>query len=237
MNLEGAVPWNSAVPIHSEREALSLAKVFSKVAIRTWMCAALWMVPAMWAQPATRPQQAPPPPPGADRPVASSPVGAMVDPNSYEIGAEDIILIRVWRDADFTGQHFVRPDGKITLPLIGEVVAAGKTPEKLGLEVQELLTKYLTKPEVTVQVQQVNSKKYWVTGGVNKSGMFPLIRPTRVLEALGDAGGLKEFAKKNKIIILRKGQQIKFNYSEVVKGKKLEQNIFLENGDYIIVPE
>jgi polysaccharide export outer membrane protein len=185
--------------------------------------------------PASRPPA--PVPAEAPKPAAASPVGMAVDPTSYMIGPEDVILVRVWRDNDFSGMHMVRPDGKITLPLVGELTAAGKTPDKLGQEVSESLSKYLTKPEVTIQVQQVNSKKYYITGGVNRAGVFPLIRPTRVLEALGEAGGLREFAKKNKIIILRKGEQIKFNYKDVVSGKKLEQNIYLENGDYIIVPE
>jgi polysaccharide biosynthesis/export protein len=161
---------------------------------------------------------------------------APVDPNKYEIGPEDILFIRVWRENDFTGAVQVRPDGMISLPLIGSVKAAGLTPEKLQDELTKSLTEYINKPEVMVQVQSVQSKKYYITGEVARTGSFPLIVPTTVLEALTNAGGFRDFARTNKIVIMRGTDRIKFNYKEVIKGKKLEQNILVQNGDYIHVP-
>ncbi len=163
------------------------------------------------------------------------PVGAAVDPNKYLIGPEDILFIKVWRENDFTLPVAVRPDGKITMPLIGEVPAAGETPLQLTKSLTELLGKYINNPDVAVFVTEVRSKKYYIIGEVNRGGSFRLVTPTTVLEALGNAGGFREFANTRKIKILRGGQVFKFNYNEVTKARHLEQNILLENGDQIIV--
>ena len=167
---------------------------------------------------------------------AEGTAGAPVDPKSYKIGPEDVILVRVWREAELTSLYLVRPDGKITLPLVGDMVAAGLTPEDMAKSITEALSKIMVKPDVTVSVQQVNSKKYYITGEVNKTGQFSLVLPVSVLEALSLAGGLREFANGKKIVILRGSTRLKFNYNEVIKGKNLAQNIMVENGDYIIVP-
>lgn len=161
---------------------------------------------------------------------------APVDPKTFVIGAEDALSIQVWREPDFTRAVLVRPDGKITMPLIKEVQASGRTPDQLAGDIQKLLAEYVKNPEVSVTVTQVNSKKYYITGEVGKTGSFPLVVPTRVLDALTNAGGFREFANTKKITILRNGERLKFNYKEVIKGKNTEQNILLENGDYIIVP-
>lgn len=161
---------------------------------------------------------------------------APVDPKTYEIGPEDILFIKVWRENDFTGAVQVRPDGKFTLPLVGELQAAGLTPEKLAAEIAKALENYINKPEVSVSIQSVQSKKYYITGEVNRNGSFPLIVPTTVLEALTNAGGFKEYANTKKIIVMRGLQRFKFNYKDVIKGKNLEQNILIQNGDYIHVP-
>jgi len=161
---------------------------------------------------------------------------AAVDPKTYLIGPEDILLIRVWREPEHSGLVTVRPDGKITLPLIGDIQAAGLTPDKLDAAVTEALSKYINNPDVIVSVQAVRSKRYYVTGEVNRPGAFPLVTPLRVLEALTLAGGFRDFANKKNITILRGNQRFKFNYNDVVKGKNLAQNILLENGDYVIVP-
>jgi polysaccharide export outer membrane protein len=160
---------------------------------------------------------------------------APVDPRTYVIGAQDVLGIRVWREPDFSGSVMVRPDGKITLPLIGDIDAAGFTPEVLTARVAEVLGKVLNKPEVMVSVLSVQSKRFFVSGKVGRSGPVPLVVPTTVLQALS-AVGLGEWAKKNKIIIMRGTQRIKFNYEDVIKGKKLEQNIYLQDGDHIFVP-
>lgn len=164
-------------------------------------------------------------------------VGAGVNPETYQLGPQDVVYVRVWREPDFTLAVAVRPDGKITMPLIGDVEAAGLTPVQLGQHIAKSLTKYINTPDVTVIVQQVNSKKYYITGEVLKTGVFPLIVPTTVLQALSAAGGFKEFANTKKIKILRGDKRLHFNYKEVIKGKHMEQNIYLQNGDYVIVPD
>lgn len=162
-------------------------------------------------------------------------VAAPVDPKTYKIGAQDTLNIRVWRENDLSGNVIVRPDGKITVPLAGEMDAAGLTPEQLTVKVTEALTKFLTKPEVIVSVMSVMSKRYFLSGNVDRSGPVSLVTPTTVLQALS-AAGLGQWAKKNKIIIMRGTERLKFNYNEVVKGKHLEQNIYLQDGDHIYVP-
>ena len=168
--------------------------------------------------------------------VGGSITAAPVDPRSYIIGPEDILAISVWREPDFTRAVQVRPDGKFTMPLIGDITAAGLTPNALAEVMVKELSKFINKPEVSVSLQSVQSKKYYITGEVNRTGSFPLVVPTTILEALTNAGGFHEYAKKNKIYILRGSERIRFNYNEVIKGKKLEQNILVQNGDYIHVP-
>lgn len=161
-------------------------------------------------------------------------VAQPVDP-TYEIGPEDILFIRVWREADLSGQFAVRPDGKITFPLIGDIKAGGLTPSALQANLVVAMMDYIIKPEIMVSVLQVNSKKYSISGEVNRPGTYPLVLPTRVFEALSAAGGFREFAKKSGIIIMRGKERKKFNYDDVIRGKHLERNILLENGDTIIV--
>ena len=168
--------------------------------------------------------------------AAAHAAGAPIDSKTYIIGAEDVLFLKVWNEAQLTGAIIVRPDGKISLPLIGELQAAGLTPEKLTADIGEGLNKFLTHPDVTVAVQQVNSKKYFIMGEVQRTGSFPLVVPTTVLEALVQAGGFRDFAKTGGIVILRRGQRLHFNYKNVIKGKNKDQNILLEPGDQIIVP-
>ena len=130
----------------------------------------------------------------------------------------------------------VRPDGRITLPLIGDVQAEGLTPERLGADVTQKLSQYINKPEVNVTLAQVNSKRFTITGEVNHAGVFTMVVPISAFQALSNAGGFRDFANTKKIIIVRGDKRIKFNYKEVLAGKKLEQNINLEPGDTIIVP-
>ncbi|MBY0370133.1 polysaccharide biosynthesis/export family protein [bacterium] len=167
--------------------------------------------------------------------TAASP-GAPVDPTSYKIGAEDVILIRIWREPDLSGLVSVRPDGKINLLLVGEIDAVDITPVELEGRIAKAYEKVLKNPIVSLQVQKVESKRYLLSGEVNKAGAFPLVRPMTVLEALTIAGGIREFGNGKKIIIMRGKERLKFNYNEVIKGKKLEQNILLQPGDHIVVP-
>jgi polysaccharide export outer membrane protein len=161
---------------------------------------------------------------------------APVDPKGYKLGPEDVIGVKVWREPELSGQFVVRPDGKITLPLSGDVGVEGKTLDDVKEMIRKAYSEHLNRPELTVSLLRVGSKKYYLVGEVNRTGMFPLVVSITVLEAINAAGGLREFANKKKITILRGNQRLKFNYDEVMKGKKLEQNIPIENGDQIYVP-
>jgi polysaccharide export outer membrane protein len=158
-----------------------------------------------------------------------------VDAKTYLIGAEDVIFVKVWRDNDVSGQFLVRPDGRISVPLIGDVTATDRTPEQLEKDISERLSKFIRDPQVNVGILAVGSKKYFILGEVNKPGSFPLVVPTNVLEALVNAGGFRDFANTTKILILRGNKHFAFNYKQVTHGKKPEQNILLEPGDKIIV--
>lgn len=167
--------------------------------------------------------------------AAESPVPG-VDPKAYKLGAEDIIGIRVWKEPELSGTYAIRPDGKITLPLHGDLFVDGLSLDGLRDSVVEAYSKFINKPEVTIQLLRVGSKKYYLVGEVIRSGEFPMPVPITVMEAINKSGGFREFANKKKIIIIRGAQRIKFNYDEVLKGKKVEQNIVLEPGDQIVVP-
>ena len=188
-----------------------------------------------------RSAQAPPAPIKTEAPkatplVTSETSSAGVDPRVYVIGPEDVLFVRVWREMDFTASYIVRPDGKITLPLVGDVQAAGLTPEHLGEQLKQALSDFINSPDVSVTITQVNSKKFAITGQVNHPGEFPLVVPTRIFDALSNAGGFRDFANKKKIVIIRGAERIRFNYTDLLKGKSPETNIFLENGDTIVVP-
>jgi polysaccharide export outer membrane protein len=172
--------------------------------------------------------------PAAELPSADTP-SAPIDPKSYKIGPEDILSVMVWREKEMSGMFVVRPDGRITLPLAGELQVMDLSPEQVQAKVIEMYSKYINKPEVSVSLARVGSKKFYLVGMVMRTGTFPLIVPTTVMEAIDSAGGFQEFANKKKVIILRGDKRIKFNYTEVVKGKNTSQNIPVENGDHIIV--
>jgi polysaccharide biosynthesis/export protein len=163
-------------------------------------------------------------------------VGAPIDPNTYVIGAEDVLQIRVWREPDLSGPVAVRPDGRISMPLIGDLQAGGITPLKLAEMIKDGLIKYVTEPEVMVSVMAVNSKKYFVIGEVNRPGQYPLVVPTTISQALTIAGGFREYADTKNILIMRGPKRYKFNYRDWARGKNLTQNILLESADQIIVP-
>jgi polysaccharide export outer membrane protein len=162
-----------------------------------------------------------------------------VDPK-YAIGPQDILGISVWKEPDLTQTVVVRPDGRISLPLVNDVQAAGLTPMQLAASVTAELRKYLADPRVTVVVTQINSQRIYVLGEVNKAGTYALFPGMTLLQALSSAGGFTQFADVKKIYLLRteNGGQVKFlfNYKEVVHGRAPEQNIALKTGDTIIVP-
>jgi polysaccharide biosynthesis/export protein len=164
---------------------------------------------------------------------------ATTDP-AYIIGPEDVIDINVWKEPDMTRLVPVRPDGKISLPLINDVQAAGSTPQQLAAAVTEKLRKFLTEPQVTVIVTQINSQRVFVVGEVLRAGAFPLIPGMTVLQALASAGGFTTFADMKKIHVMRlvdgKHVELPFNYREVLKGDNPDQNIKLLPGDTVVVP-
>lgn len=174
---------------------------------------------------------------------ASSGVGSGIQPHdqNYVIGNDDLLAISVWKEPDLTKSVPVRSDGKISLPLVGEMEAAGKTPVQLERDITEKLKNFISVPEVTVIVQQVNSRKYNVLGEVSKPGSYPLTATATIMDGIAAAGGFRDFAKKSGVYVLRKtadGQEsrLKFNYKEFIKGKDVAQNIKLEPNDTIIVP-
>jgi polysaccharide export outer membrane protein len=171
--------------------------------------------------------------------IGAAVIPATTDP-SYVIGPEDVLDVNVWKEPDMTRVVPVRPDGKITLPLINDVQAAGSTPQQLASAVTERLHKFLTEPQVTVIVTQINSQRVFVVGEVLRAGAFPLVPGTTVLQALASAGGFTTFANVKKIHVMRtvngKHIEIPFNYREVLKGDNPDQNIKLEPGDTVVVP-
>lgn len=161
--------------------------------------------------------------------------------NTYVIGADDELAISVWKEPDISRSIVVRSDGKISLPLAGELVAAGQTPSQLEQEITARLKNYITDPEVTVIVQQINSEKYNILGQINKPGSYPLTVTTTIVDAIATAGGFRDFAKKKGIYILRRSasggeSRIAFNYQDFIKGKNTNQNITIQPHDTIIVP-
>ena len=167
------------------------------------------------------------------------PAGVAV-PVDYVIGPSDVLTVVFWRDKDISSDVTVRPDGKITLPLINEVQASGLTPEQLRAQVTAVAAKYVEDPTVTVVVKTINSRKLFITGQVAKPGEYPLGTPTTVLQLIALAGGLHEFADSKNIRIVRteNGRTLsyKFNYRDVSEGKNLRQNIELKPGDTVVVP-
>jgi polysaccharide export outer membrane protein len=161
-------------------------------------------------------------------------------PDGYVIGEQDVLTITVWKERELSGNVVVRPDGKITLPLVDEIQVVGLTPTQLRAVLVEKLKPFVTIPQLTVAVSQINSRKVYLIGEVGKTGTFQINSATTVLQILAQAGGVKDFAKRKDIYVLRneQGKQVRhrFNYDEVIRGKKSEQNILLQPADTIVVP-
>jgi polysaccharide biosynthesis/export protein len=170
----------------------------------------------------------------------SAPQVSAAQDAEYKIGAQDVLRIDVWKEPEISRTAPVRPDGRISLPLVNDVQAAGLTAAQLAAVIADGLRKYITNPQVTVGVTEINSRRVYVTGEVTRPGAFPLLPNMTVLQALSSSGGFSQFAKLKNIYVLRTedGKQVKhpFNYKEVVSGKKPELNIPLQPGDVIVVP-
>ncbi len=185
-----------------------------------------------------------PPAPAGDKQAGAKPgPGSRVahSDSAYVIGANDVLAISVWKEPDISRSLPVRSDGKISLPLVGELQAGGQTPQQLEQEITKRLTSYISEPEVTVIVTDSKSQKINILGMVTKPGAYLLTSSTTILDAIALAGGFKDFAKQKSIYVLRQAadgtqQRLSFNYKEVIKGKNPEQNIRLQAGDTIVVP-
>jgi polysaccharide export outer membrane protein len=162
------------------------------------------------------------------------------DSASYKIGEQDVLIITVWKEPQLSGPVVVRPDGKISVPLIDEVQAAGLTPMELQNQLLERFRPFLSVPKVSVSIREVNSRKVYVIGQVSRAGTFHINNNTTVLQILTDAGGLKDYANPKKIYVMRtvNGKPVKFpfHYDAVLKGQHYEENITLQPGDTIVVP-
>jgi polysaccharide export outer membrane protein len=193
------------------------------------------------AQGAAPPRPATPSTQPARQPGAATTSTGVPVPTDYVIGPDDVLGIVFWRDTDMTGDVTVRPDGNVTLPLLGDIKAAGLRPTELKDQITQAASKLISDPNVTVVVRQINSRNIFITGGVARPGAYPVSGQMNVLQIITVAGGLTEFADAKNISIIRveNGQtrRFKFNYNEVLDGKKMEQNILLKPGDTVLVKQ
>lgn len=187
-------------------------------------------------------QPAPPPAVVAPQSSAGNPNGGKShSDDSYVIGANDVLAVSVWKEPDVSRSVPVRSDGKISLPLVGELQAGGQTPQQLEQEITKRLRNYISEPEVTVIVTDSKSQKVNILGMVVRPGAYLLTSATTVLDAVAMAGGFKDFAKQKSMYVLRQApdgtqKRIPFNYKDVIKGKNPEQNIRLQAGDTVVIP-
>ena len=178
---------------------------------------------------------------GAGRSPAQDVPSPGGNPDSdYRVGVGDVLQISVWKEPEVSTTVPIRPDGKISIPLVNDLEVTDKTPLEIQAIVAEKLSPFINDPNVTVIVRTVNSKKVYLVGEVAGAGAHQLLGPTTVLQILTEAGGLAPFAKQKDIYVLRttngKQEKFRFNYKDVIQGKKMEQNILLEPGDTIVVP-
>jgi polysaccharide biosynthesis/export protein len=192
------------------------------------------------AQAQTKPAPAAPAQGAAAKPPAAS-AAPVTAPSDYLIGPSDVLTINYRNEKDMTGDYIVRPDGMITLPLLADIAAVGLTPEQLTEQLVKSSDKWFINPTITVVVKAINSRKVSITGYVEKPGQYDILTPMDVVQLISLAGGLREFTDGNDITIIRKeggkATSFKFNYKDVLAGKKLEQNIQLKPGDSVLVPE
>jgi polysaccharide export outer membrane protein len=196
------------------------------------VCAALSAIAPVSAQEATAVR--------AGSTMSAARAVAVPLPAGYVIGAQDVLSIVFWRDKDMSADVVVRPDGKISLPLLNEVQAAGFTPEELRARLTEAATKYVEDPTATVVVKEIHSRNVYITGNVAKPATYPLVGDMNVLQLIALAGGLQEYADAKHIVVIRseggRQQYHKFNYKDVVRQKRTDQNILLKPGDTVVVP-
>lgn len=178
---------------------------------------------------------------GASKAKAAPSASPSASAEEYMIGPDDLLAVNVWREPEISRNVLVRPDGKISLPLVGDLRAGGRTPVQLQEDIKGQLLNYLSNPEVTVIVQEARSQKFNILGEVERPGSYPLSRSMTVLDAIAVAGGLRDFAKPRKIYVLRmkangSRARLPFNYKEIIKGQSLSENVELQPRDTIVVP-
>jgi polysaccharide biosynthesis/export protein len=210
--------------------------------LSTCLLLGTWLILSFGGPQETQKKAAPDATTQKTRATGAAPTASQVQVNDaeYKIGAQDMLRIDVWKEDQLSRIVPVRPDGKVTLPLLNDLQAVGLTPMQLAGVIGEGLKKYINNPQVTVTITEINSRRIFVTGEVARAGTFPLLPNMTALQALSSSGGFTQFAKLKNIYVLRveDGKQVKhpFNYKEVVNGRKPEQNILLEPGDVIVVP-
>jgi polysaccharide export outer membrane protein len=218
--------------------------------VRTWipLVVALVAAPAIGsaqvapqpARPATPQGGAAAPGQGPRTPTSTTASTGMPTPTDYVIGPDDVLGIVFWRDTEMTGDVTVRPDGNITLPLLRDIKAAGLRPDELREAITKAASKLIADPNVSVVVRQINSRNVFITGQVARPGAYPVSGQMTVVQLIAIAGGLSEYADGGKIGVVRtengKAIRLPFNYGDVMRGKKLEQNVVLRPGDQVMVP-
>ncbi len=176
---------------------------------------------------------------GAQQTAGSQPP-APVAAEDYVIGADDVLSVVFWREKELSVDAVVRPDGKISLPLMNEVMAAGLTPEQLRDRITKQASAFVKDPQATVVVKEVNSRKVYITGQVEKPGAYPLTTRLSVMQLIAMAGGLKEYAKSDRIVVMRleQGREVRhrFDYKKVLEGKDDARNLEMRPGDTVVVP-
>jgi polysaccharide export outer membrane protein len=213
-----------------------MTRILGVFSVRRWIISSVCIAlsSGLWGQTAP-----------ANAVVSSNSAAAMntIRPHddSFVIGNDDVLAINVWKEPDLSRSIPVRSDGRISLPLVGEVEAAGQTPLKLEADIASRLKNYISEPEVTVMVQQINSQKFNVLGHVARPGSFVINNSPTVLDAIALAGGFRDFAKQKSIYVLRQNPggtqaRLPFNYKEVIKGVNTAQNVKLQARDTIVVP-
>jgi polysaccharide biosynthesis/export protein len=207
--------------------------------IQRWIAFSLFMI-AIPARAQNKANNQGAQPPAAAQAADSAAAKAATDDPNYVIGGQDMLDISVWKEPDVSRIVPVRPDGKISLPLLGDVQATGLTPLQLAAQITTGLNKFITSPQVTITVSQINSRRIYLLGEVARAGAYPLLPEMTFLQALSNAGGFTPFANSKKIYLLRQenGKQVKifFNYKDAIAGRNPEQNILLKSGDTIVVP-
>jgi polysaccharide export outer membrane protein len=174
----------------------------------------------------------------ADAPKTADAKTPAVVPAAYKIGVGDVLHITVWEEPQLTETAVVRPDGKISMPLVTEVDVAGLTPEAAQQVLTDRLVKFVHKPRVTVTVQEIHSRMVYITGEVQRPGAYPLMDTMNVVQLVARAGGLTDFAKEKRMYVLRGGTsaRVNVNYEKVLKGQAPQQNVELAPGDTVVVP-